>query len=350
MPPQPDRPQQPDIRILGPGADRVLAAVAPGVFDHQVSPDLAFEFLRDQRHHIAVALDGGLVVGFASAVHYVHPDKPAELWINEVGVAATHHRRGLGRALLGALLEHGRALGCREAWVLTERDNEAARKLYAAAGGVELSDATVHISFPLEPLPAVAAAADGTGIAELPVIRTPRLVLRPYRASDAPDLQRLVGDAAVALNTVNIQHPYPDGAAEEWIAGHAAAAASGTSLTLAITDGTDELRGAIGLQLRLRHRRAEIGYWIGRPWWSRGYATEAVRAMLAWAFANLPLERIDATHYTRNPASGRVMEKAGMSAEGTHRQYFVRDGRGEDVVRYAILRAEAAQLGLGEAP
>jgi ribosomal protein S18 acetylase RimI-like enzyme len=129
-----------DVRLLGPGDAQILVRVAPDVFDNPVDSDLAAEFLADPRHHIAVAIDDGLVVGFASAVHYVHPDKPAELWINEVGVAPSHRRRGLGRRALTALLRHGRSLGCVSAWVLTDRDNAAARALYAGTGGIEGAD------------------------------------------------------------------------------------------------------------------------------------------------------------------------------------------------------------------
>lgn len=125
------------VKLLGPGDAGVLERVAPGVFDHDVDPNLAAEFVADPRHHLAVALDGGRVVGMASALHYVHPDKPPELWINEVGVAESHWRRGIGRRLLGTLLARGRELGCSQAWVATDEGNTAARRLYAAAGGVE---------------------------------------------------------------------------------------------------------------------------------------------------------------------------------------------------------------------
>ena len=87
----------------------------------------------------------------ASAVHYVHPDKPPELWINEVGVAPTHRGLGIGRRLLEALFERGRALGCRQAWVGTEASNTAARRLYAAAGGVEAPEPFVMVEFRLMP-------------------------------------------------------------------------------------------------------------------------------------------------------------------------------------------------------
>lgn len=128
----------------------MLTRVAPGVFDHDVDPALTREFLRDARHHLAVALEGGSVVGFASAVHYVHPDKPAELWINEVGVAPSHQRRGLGRRLLRALFARGRELGCREAWVLTSAANGPAVRLYEAAGGTDMADPPVMFTFRLD--------------------------------------------------------------------------------------------------------------------------------------------------------------------------------------------------------
>jgi ribosomal protein S18 acetylase RimI-like enzyme len=140
-----------DIRVLGPRDEDVLTRVAPGVFDHDVDPALSSEFLRDPRHHLAVALDGDTVVGFASGVHYVHPDKPAELWINEVGVAPSHQRRGLGRQLLGALFAHARELGCREAWVLTSPANGPAVRLYESAGGTDIADPPVMFTFRLTP-------------------------------------------------------------------------------------------------------------------------------------------------------------------------------------------------------
>src|SRR5271169_416092 len=92
-----------EIKILQRGDDEVLMNVVPDVFDKPVDAKLTKEFLEDPRHHIAVAIDDGLVVGFATGVHYIHPDKPPEMWINEVGLAPTHRHRGLGKAVLGAL-------------------------------------------------------------------------------------------------------------------------------------------------------------------------------------------------------------------------------------------------------
>jgi ribosomal protein S18 acetylase RimI-like enzyme len=124
------------IRMLDAGEAAVLDHVAPDVFDHAVDAGWAAEFVADPRHHLAVAIDAGQVVGFASGVHYVHPDKPAELFVNEVGVAETHQGQGIARRLMQTLLEHGRALGCVQAWVGTDHDNTAANRLYASVGGV----------------------------------------------------------------------------------------------------------------------------------------------------------------------------------------------------------------------
>ena len=144
------------VRMLGPGDEQVLATVAPDVFDNAIDPAFTHEFLNDARHHIAVAIDDGVVVGFASALHYVHPDKPPELWINEVAVAPTHQGRGLGKAVMHALFEVGRTHRCGVAWVLTDRGNAPAMALYQSVGGSEGADGsgtteeTVGYSFAID--------------------------------------------------------------------------------------------------------------------------------------------------------------------------------------------------------
>ena len=140
-----------EIRLLSPDDGAVLDRVAPDVFDHSVSPRWSAEFFADPRHHLAVALDEGVVVGFASGVHYIHPDKPPELWINEVGVAPTHQRQGVASRLLAVLMDRGAGLGCVQAWVLTSPANTAARRLYARAGGREADELSVMVEFPLAP-------------------------------------------------------------------------------------------------------------------------------------------------------------------------------------------------------
>ena len=124
-----------DIRLLGAGDSAILDGVVEGVFDGPVDARWSSVFFADPRHHLIVALDEARVVGMISAVDYVHPDKAPQLWINELGVAPSHQRRGIGNRLIEAMLAHGRSLGCTEAWVGTENDNAAARGLYEKAGG-----------------------------------------------------------------------------------------------------------------------------------------------------------------------------------------------------------------------
>lgn len=102
------------IHLLGAADAAVLDRVADDVFDDAIRPGALREFLARPDHHLAVAVEAGVVVGFASAVDYVHPDKPRELWINEVGVAGPYRQRGLAKALLQALFVKARALHCAE--------------------------------------------------------------------------------------------------------------------------------------------------------------------------------------------------------------------------------------------
>jgi ribosomal protein S18 acetylase RimI-like enzyme len=113
----------------------LLSNVAENVFDNPIDERLAKEFLSDPRHHIVVAVEDGMVIGFASAVHYIHPDKPEEVWIDEVGVSPAHQKKGVAKAILRELLRLGRKLGCKSAWVLTDKGNIAANRLYSSVGG-----------------------------------------------------------------------------------------------------------------------------------------------------------------------------------------------------------------------
>jgi GNAT superfamily N-acetyltransferase len=133
------------IKLLTPTDSHILNNVAENVFDDPIVEASAKEFLADPRHRLVVALDGDLVIGFVSAVIYMHPDKPApEMWINEIGVAPTHQRQGIGKALMQAILEEAKRSGCNEAWVLTDRANLPAMAMYKSAGGEEsLPDPTM---------------------------------------------------------------------------------------------------------------------------------------------------------------------------------------------------------------
>jgi ribosomal-protein-alanine N-acetyltransferase len=172
-----------------------------------------------------------------------------------------------------------------------------------------------------------------------PTIETKRLLLRPFELSDAKDVQRLAGDRAIADTTLNIPHPYEDGMAEEWISTHQPKFEAGELSNFAIVLRTSgQLIGSIGLRIVPRFERAELGYWIGRQYWRNGYCTEAGRAILQYGFSVLRLNRIHASHLTRNPASGRVIQKLGMLHEGCARQHAKRWDRFEDLELYGIIK------------
>lgn len=174
----------------------------------------------------------------------------------------------------------------------------------------------------------------------LPTLETDRLILRPFRPDDAATVQRLAGVPDVALTTQNIPYPYEDGMAEAWIATHGPAWDHGRFLTLAVTTPEEGVVGAVSLHIAAAHERGELGYWVGQPFWNRGYATEAARTMMTYGFEELGLNRVQARHMTRNPASGRVMEKLGMHTEGVQRGHARAHGEFEDVAMYGILRSD----------
>jgi len=173
-----------------------------------------------------------------------------------------------------------------------------------------------------------------------PTLRTERLVLRPFRMPDAPRVRELAGAPELAENTLNIPHPYPDGAAEAWISDQESAFRLGEVAVFAITLPDDTLVGAVGLKLEEDTGIAELGYWIGVPYWGNGYATEAAETLLGFGFDTLALERIWARAFVRNPASSRVLQKLGMQHEGTLRRCLRKNDELLDAEMYGILREE----------
>lgn len=183
-----------------------------------------------------------------------------------------------------------------------------------------------------------------------PTLETPRLLLRQFRADDAASLVRELSDVEVARETLNIPHPYAPERAQEFLDGVPQRLAAGKAVVWAITErpsGTGRtppddgpLVGAVGLNLTRAHRRAELGYWIAKSRWGRGYATEASQAALTYGFEALGLHRIEAHHFVENPASGAVMRKLGMQREGRLRGTVWRDGVPRDLELYAILAGD----------
>ena len=181
-----------------------------------------------------------------------------------------------------------------------------------------------------------ARGRDSTGgDVDQPTLHTDRLVLRPFRLSDAPRVRELAGAREVAESTLTIPHPYPEGEAEAWIASHEPAF---------MTDD-ENLVGAVGVNLEGDTGIAELGYWVGVPYWGMGYATEAARSVMDYGFESLALRRLWARAFVRNPASSRVLEKVGMRHEGTLRASICKDDELLDSEVYGILREDRGEPG-----
>lgn len=174
-----------------------------------------------------------------------------------------------------------------------------------------------------------------------PSLDTARLRLRPFTLADAPEVERYVSDRDIAAMTLSIPHPYPEGGAEKWIATHPTKYAEGQRANFAIIEReSGALAGAIGLHVEPAHGRAELGYWIAKPLWGCGYATEAARTVMQFGFETLGLNKIHAAVFLKNPASDRVIRKIGMKWEGRLREHDLKWGAYEDIDVYATLASE----------
>jgi RimJ/RimL family protein N-acetyltransferase len=146
----------------------------------------------------------------------------------------------------------------------------------------------------------------------MPVLETERLVLRAPHLEDVKAIAALANDRRIAENTRRLPHPYTEGDAEQFVQTmHASTGEMALVVTLA--DGTPI--GACGLNY-LDGPAPEIGYWLGTPYWGRGYATEAVRAVIDYAFTELDHEALQAGARVTNPASRRILEKCGFQWTG----------------------------------
>ena len=178
-----------------------------------------------------------------------------------------------------------------------------------------------------------------------PPLLTKRLLLRSLTLEDAQDVQHLAGERDIASTLSNMPHPYEDGMAEEWIRSCSGKFEKDEALNFAIIRRTDKkLIGEIELRLDRENESGELGYWIGKPYWNCGYATEAARAVVAYGFEVLKLNRVHAKHFKRNAASRRVLEKIGMCYEGCLRQHVKKWGNFEDIIGYGMLKADYESL------
>jgi [ribosomal protein S5]-alanine N-acetyltransferase len=175
-------------------------------------------------------------------------------------------------------------------------------------------------------------------------LQTERLTLRLHAPSDIPALMPLIGAREVAATTLRIPHPYTEADAEDFIAGTEEELLNGSGLRLGIiVRESDTLCGGVGLRIEPDHRRAELGYWIGVPYWGKGYATEAAGAMLRYGFDTLQLRRIFASHFADNLASARVLRKIGMRHEGCQRGHILKWGEFLDIEMYGMVASDVGR-------
>lgn len=175
-------------------------------------------------------------------------------------------------------------------------------------------------------------------------IATKRLVLRAYRMNDATEVARILNNKKIASNTRSVDVPYSMDSATKLIEKQQEMRETGDAYAFAICqkDSTDEERliGGISLMVNKADHSAELGFWLGQDFWNRGYCTEASKAIVEFGFETLGLFRVTAHHLSRNPASGRVLEKIGMTKEGVRRKHVRKWGVFEDVVLYGMISSD----------
>ena len=171
-----------------------------------------------------------------------------------------------------------------------------------------------------------------------PVLETERLHLRAPQRGDIEAVVRHVGDPRVAFKTTRIPHPYRLSDAIEWF--DAIEQSDETAFAIELKSQPGQLVGLIALHPREDRVSAEIGYWLGVPYWRRGYMTEALRCVLRHAFEDQGLLYVTANHMAGNPASGRVMQKAGLKFENIIAGGLVREGLPHDQVNYGLFADE----------
>lgn len=173
-------------------------------------------------------------------------------------------------------------------------------------------------------------------------LRTERLLLRAYEDSDVPRIVPLLGAWEVVVNTLRVPYPYTHNDAREYVKG---GLNQEVQTRFGIFDAnTGDLYGGIGLMPEEQHQRAEIGYWIGKPYWGRGYATEAAREMVRYGFETLKLNRIYAGIFEGNPSSVHVLEKLGFQYEGTLRKHYFKWDKFLDNISYGMLAEDWKRL------
>lgn len=169
-------------------------------------------------------------------------------------------------------------------------------------------------------------------------VETERLLLRPFEIKDGSRVRELVNCREIYDVTLLIPYPYEEGMGEEWISTHAANYFANKGVVFAVVEKESQhIIGTVGIGGNSIHNRGELGYWMGVPYWGKGYCTEAGKAAIQFAFDVLGYHRVEAHHFECNPASGRVMQKIGMQYEGKMIDHVLKGGTYHNCIFYGIV-------------
>ncbi|MDQ1098405.1 MULTISPECIES: GNAT family N-acetyltransferase [Chryseobacterium] len=172
-----------------------------------------------------------------------------------------------------------------------------------------------------------------------PRIETDRLTLSEVQEGDLPLVVEHLQDEEFSKYTSNIPYPYKREHAELWLKITREAFEQKKGFTFAIRDKKGMFIGAIGLHDE-GSDKAELGYWMAKAFWNKGYITEAAKAVVKFGFDELGFNKIYATHFLHNPSSGKVMQKIGMELEAVLKQHLKKDGKYHDIPMYSIFKNE----------
>ncbi len=176
---------------------------------------------------------------------------------------------------------------------------------------------------------------------QFPRIETERLILTELTAGDIPQIVKYAANRRISDYTLNLPFPYTEKDAVYWINLSNQGFKNGTHLIFGIRLKTEnQLTGGIGLTIEQRFNRAEIGYWIGEPFWNKGFVSEATRAIIQFSFDKLALNKITSSHFEKNPASGKVMLKSGMIKEGELKEHIRKDSVYHSLVVYGLTKSD----------
>lgn len=178
------------------------------------------------------------------------------------------------------------------------------------------------------------------GLRRCPMITSKRLSYQPLRERDQKAILDYLSDYETVYFLTYGGWPYTSDELAVWYNYVDTLCERGAASFWGIHDADDTFIGVIGLSIFREHDRAEVHFWIGRPYWGKGYGTEALRRIMSYGFETLALERLEVNHMAKNIRSQRVIEKNGFRYEGLFREYVKRFGQYEDLKFYSLLKTE----------